>query len=84
MGGEGPPARTPKNEAPPAPRPTHVSELHKAQLAQLAHTGVGSTCGQEELDQRHLLTPEHGAHGPVGRREVGAQAGAGHRGFLGR
>lgn len=63
-------------------RATHVSELHEAQLAELAHTGVGSSCGQEELDQRHLLTPEHGAHGPGGWvGGGGVQSGAGHRQF---
>lgn len=44
--------------------PTHVSKLHEAQLTQLAHTGVGSRRGQQELDQGHLFTPEHGTHDP--------------------
>lgn len=64
----------------PTPSATHVSELHEAPLAQLAHAGVGGSRGQEELHQRHLLAPEHGAHGPGGRTGRAAQPGPGHSG----
>jgi hypothetical protein len=51
---------------PPRPlsHPTYVSELHEAQLTKLAHTVVSRPCGQQELDQGHLFTPEHRAHDP--------------------
>lgn len=41
---------------------THVSELHHADLPQLADTAVGRLGLQEELGQSHLLAAEQLPH----------------------
>lgn len=41
---------------------THVTELHHPNLSQLTDTAVGRLRLQEELRQRHLLTPEEFPH----------------------